>query len=100
MPILAVFLSLTMFLMPNLNTAALEPLGEVAGTASSLTGAARMAGGALLAMVVDGWMDASSATPFAVGLAAFASGAAVFTIATARYEPLRSEDRGRALRRG
>ena len=35
MPLVGVLLAMFMFLMPNLNTAALEPMGEIAGTASS-----------------------------------------------------------------
>ena len=50
MPILGVLLATFMFLLPNLHTAALAPMGAVAGTATSFTGAVRIAGGALLAV--------------------------------------------------
>lgn len=74
MPMLGVLLAMFMFLMPNLNTAALEPMGELAGTASSLTGAGRIAGGALLGAVVDSQVT-DSTTPFAVAIVIFALGA-------------------------
>lgn len=75
MPILALVLACNMFLMPNLNAAAMEPVGDIAGTASSLTGAARMAGGALLGAIVDSRLD-DTVTPFAVGLLVIAVAAA------------------------
>ena len=74
MPMLGVLLAMFMFLMPNLNTAALEPMGELAGTASSLTGAGRIAGGALLGAVVDSQVSTTT-TPFAVAIVIFAIGA-------------------------
>ena len=74
MPMLGVMLAMFMFLMPNLNTAALEPMGDLAGTASSLTGAGRIAGGALLGAVVDSQVT-DTTTPFAVAIVLFAIGA-------------------------
>ena len=74
MPMLGVMLAMFMFLMPNLNTAALEPMGDLAGTASSLTGAGRIAGGALLGAVVDSQVT-NTTTPFAVAIVLFAIGA-------------------------
>jgi len=70
MPLLGVLLAHFMFLMPNLNTAALEPMGSIAGTASSLTGAARIAGGALLGALVDSQVS-DSVTPFVIAAAIF-----------------------------
>jgi len=70
MPMLGLVLAMFMFLMPNLNTSALEPMGEVAGTASSLTGAARIAGGAILGAFVDKQV-VNSTTPFAVAIVVF-----------------------------
>jgi DHA1 family bicyclomycin/chloramphenicol resistance-like MFS transporter len=66
MPVLGVMLACFMFLMPNLNTAAMGPVGEIAGTASALTGAVRMAGGAVLGTIISA-QTTDSVTPFAVG---------------------------------
>lgn len=70
MPLLGVMLAMFMFLMPNLNTAALEPMGAVAGTATSLTGAIRTAGGALLGAVVDAQLS-DSVLPFSIAIVIF-----------------------------
>ena len=70
MPILGLLLAMFMFLMPNLNTSALEPMGDIAGTASSVTGAARIAGGAFLGAIVDS-QTRNSVTPFAVAIVIF-----------------------------
>lgn len=80
MPGLGVLLAMFMFLMPNLNTMALDPMGELAGTASSVTGASRIAGGALLGAVVDSQID-DTVTPFAVGIVIFT----LFAIASTLY---------------
>ena len=68
MPLLAVTLASFMFLMPNLNTAALEPVGHLAGTASALSGAVRMAGGAVLGTIVSSQVT-DSTTAFSIGIA-------------------------------
>jgi DHA1 family bicyclomycin/chloramphenicol resistance-like MFS transporter len=68
MPLVGLMLSTFMFLMPNLNTAAMGPVGELAGTASALSGATRMAGGAVLGTIIVAGID-TSVTPFAVGAA-------------------------------
>ncbi len=68
MPVLALTLSSFMFLMPNLNTAALVPVGHLAGTASALSGALRMAGGAVLGTIASAQVS-DSTTPFAIGIA-------------------------------
>ena len=70
MPLLGIMLSMFMFLMPNLNTAALEPMGAVAGTATSLTGAIRTAGGALLGAVVDAQLS-DTVLPFSIAIVIF-----------------------------
>ena len=85
MPMLGVLLAMFMFLMPNLNTAALEPMGDLAGTASSLTGAGRIAGGALLGAVVDSQVT-NTTTPFAVAIVIFALGAIASIIWAERGE--------------
>ncbi len=77
MPILAANLSTAMFLMPNMNTAALGPVGDIAGTASSVTGSVRMAFGAALSVVVDSQMGSDSLTPFVIGFFVFAVCAAI-----------------------
>jgi MFS transporter, DHA1 family, multidrug resistance protein len=67
MPVLALTLSSFMFLMPNLNTAALGPVGHLAGTASAYGGAIRMAGGAVLGTIVSAFVS-DSTTPFSLGI--------------------------------
>lgn len=80
MPLLGITLAMFMFLMPNLNTAALEPMGAVAGTATSLTGAIRTAGGALLGAVVDSQLS-DSVLPFSIAIVVFMG----LAIATTRW---------------
>jgi MFS transporter, DHA1 family, multidrug resistance protein len=75
-PGLGILLALFMFIMPNLNAEAMQPVPHVAGTVSSLSGALRMAGGALLGGLVASRIDVSL-TPFAVALLAFATCAAI-----------------------
>jgi DHA1 family bicyclomycin/chloramphenicol resistance-like MFS transporter len=90
MPLLGLSLSLFMFLMPNLNSAAMAPLGEVAGSASSLTGAARMAGGAVLGGIASG-MVSDSVTPFAVAMLVFVAAAAACVFGAERFDNGRNE---------
>jgi len=70
MPLLGIMLGMFMFLMPNLNTAALEPMGAIAGTATSLTGAIRTAGGALLGAIVDAQLG-DTVLPFSIAIVVF-----------------------------
>jgi MFS transporter, DHA1 family, multidrug resistance protein len=70
MPLLGLLLGMFMLLLPNLNTAALEPMGELAGTASSVTGAARIAGGSVLGGIVNLVID-DTVTPFTVAILVF-----------------------------
>lgn len=51
---------------PMFSALALEPMGEIAGTASSILGFITLAGGALLAALVDSLIS-TSVTPMAVG---------------------------------
>ena len=90
MPLLGLSLSLFMFLMPNLNSAAMAPLGEVAGSASSLTGAARMAGGAVLGGIASG-MVSDSVTPFAVAMLVFVGIAVACVFGAERFDNGRNE---------
>lgn len=69
MPTLGLLLASFMFLMPNLNSAAMDPVGHLAGTASALTGAVRLAGGAALGTLISGQVT-DSVRPFAVGVSA------------------------------
>jgi len=54
------------FVMPNLNAAALLPMGRVAGTASAVIGSIAALGGALTGAAIDAVYD-GSVTPFAIG---------------------------------
>jgi DHA1 family bicyclomycin/chloramphenicol resistance-like MFS transporter len=53
------------FSLPNLTSAAMTPMGRVAGTAAALIGAMSMLGGALIGALIDGMYD-GSVTPFAL----------------------------------
>jgi DHA1 family bicyclomycin/chloramphenicol resistance-like MFS transporter len=64
--VLAVVLGAHALLVPNINSLAMEHVGHVAGTASSVIGALQIAGGALLGSVLDRMLD-GSVTPLAVG---------------------------------
>jgi DHA1 family bicyclomycin/chloramphenicol resistance-like MFS transporter len=55
--LMALLLPLHTMLMPNCNTAAMGPLGRVAGVGAALLGTIATAGGALLGSVVDGAYD-------------------------------------------
>ena len=68
MPVIGLTLSCFMFLMPNLNSAAMDPLGAIAGSGSALTGAVRVAGGAVLGGFFSERVD-TSATPLVIGIA-------------------------------
>ncbi len=70
-PLLAIVLSTFMFIMPNLNSAALFPMGDIAGTAGAFTSAIRMSIGAAIGGLLNALID-ESLTPFAVGVVAMA----------------------------
>ncbi len=70
-PVLAVVLGTFMFIMPNLNSAALFPMGDIAGTASAFTSAIRMSIGAAIGGVLNSLIK-DSLTPFAVGVVCMA----------------------------
>lgn len=76
MPVLGLMLSSFMFLMPNLNTAAMDPVGELAGTASAFGGAVRMAGGAVLGTIISNNVT-DDVNGFAVGAAIMCVSAAI-----------------------
>ncbi|MEE9417544.1 MAG: multidrug effflux MFS transporter [Acidimicrobiales bacterium] len=83
MPLLGLLLASFMFLMPNLNTAAMGPVGDIAGTASAFTGAVRIAGGALIGTLISARVD-DSVTPFAVGIALMCVSAGVTVLIVRR----------------
>jgi len=83
MPLLGLTFSTFMFLVPNLNTAALGPVGEIAGTASAVTGAARIASGAIIGTILSSFITVSI-IPFAVGMAALCS-LSTLTVAVVRH---------------
>jgi DHA1 family bicyclomycin/chloramphenicol resistance-like MFS transporter len=53
-------------LVPNMNSIAMGPMAEVAGTASSIMGAAQLGVGALLAALLDRAFD-GTVTPLSFG---------------------------------
>lgn len=63
---LGVVLGAHALLVPNINSLAMEHVGHVAGTASSVIGALQIAGGALLGSLLDRTLD-GSITPMALG---------------------------------
>jgi len=63
--ILALLLFANAILTPNLNTLAMDPMGEMAGTASALIGTAQIGGGALIGTLIDRAYD-GSVTPLAI----------------------------------
>ena len=85
-PLLGLTLSSFMFLMPNLNTAALVPVGHMAGTASALSGAVRMAGGAVLGTIVSSQVT-DSTTPFSIGVALLCVGSWGTVLVVRRRSP-------------
>ena len=62
------------FLIPNFNTLALAPVGEVAGTASAVVGTISTAGGALLGIIIDRAFD-GTVTPLSIAFVAAGIGA-------------------------
>ncbi len=66
MAVLALLLGLNAVLMPNMNSIAMEPMGDVAGMASAVIGTVSMAGGALLGSALDRAFD-GTVNPLATG---------------------------------
>jgi DHA1 family bicyclomycin/chloramphenicol resistance-like MFS transporter len=85
MPLVGLVLSSFMFLMPNLNSAAMEPVGHLAGSGSALTGAVRIAGGAIIGGILASTVH-GSLTPLVLGMAAMCALAAacVWLVRTGR----------------
>ena len=67
----AVMLPSVTALVPNTNTAAMAPLGHVAGMAAAIIGTISTIGGALLGSVVDDAYD-GTVRPFTIGALVFA----------------------------
>jgi DHA1 family bicyclomycin/chloramphenicol resistance-like MFS transporter len=67
MPLVGLILATFMFLMTNLSSAAMVPLGAIAGSGSALTGAVRTAGGAFIGGIISEQI-ATSVTPLVIGL--------------------------------
>lgn len=61
-------LALHALVFPNLNTAAMQPMGAIAGTASAVIGTISTAAGAVIGSVMDRFMG-NSVIPLAVGFA-------------------------------
>jgi DHA1 family bicyclomycin/chloramphenicol resistance-like MFS transporter len=72
-------------LVPNTNTAAMAPLGHVAGMAAAIIGTISTIGGALLGSVIDSAYD-GSVLPFTIGAFSFAV-AACAAVLFARMKP-------------
>ena len=75
-----------MLLIPNCNTAAMLPLGHVAGMGSAVLGTVSTAGGALLGSLVDSAYD-GTVTPYAVHVLVYAAVAAGLIFFVGRPRP-------------
>ncbi len=75
-PLMGLTLASFMFLMPNLSSAAMVPLGQIAGSGSALTGSVRVALGALIGGVIAE-KSQSTVTPLVVGIALLVACAAL-----------------------
>jgi len=64
-------------MIPNLNTIALEPLGNIAGMGSGVIGTISLAGGAVLGTVIDRSLS-GTITPLVIGFAVYGLAAAGF----------------------
>ncbi len=76
MPVIGLALASFMFLMPNLTSASMTPLGAIAGSGSALTGAVRISMGALLGGFFSEQVQ-TSVTPLVIGIATMTSCAGV-----------------------
>ena len=77
--VLAVTLSMHAFLIPNLNTLAMNPMGKVAGTAAAVIGTVSTALGAGLGAVLDRLFD-GTVLPFSLGFLGYGLIAAGFVV--------------------
>ncbi len=67
MPLLGFAMACFLLIQPNISAAAMLPLGAIAGSGAALTGATRIAGGAILGGVISEQIETST-TPMVVGL--------------------------------
>jgi len=88
MPVLGLVLASFMLLMPNLGSAAMTPVGHIAGTASAFTGALRTFGGASLAAIAAGQLEADTIA-FSIWVAACTGLAGISIILVRRRSALR-----------
>jgi DHA1 family bicyclomycin/chloramphenicol resistance-like MFS transporter len=77
--LLAVTLSMHAFLIPNLNTLAMNPMGKVAGTAAAVIGTVSTAVGAGLGAILDRLFD-GTVLPFSLGFLGYGLIAAGFMV--------------------
>lgn len=75
---LVLVLTCQALLMPNINSAAMVPMGAIAGTASAIIGTLSLAGGAVIGTVIDRSFD-GTITPMSIGFVVCGLGAWVFT---------------------
>ncbi len=98
-----IFLAATFFcfslMMPNFSALAMEPLGHVAGTASSFIGFYTTAAGAFLGWLVGQAFD-GSVRPLAIGFTVFGVAALLIVLATERGRLFHSRDDDDAPERG
>lgn len=85
MPVMALLLASHAQLLPNLNTLAMAPMASVAGTASSVIGAAQLTLGAVLGGVLDRFFD-GTILPLSIGFV-LASVLTVAAVTAARRVP-------------
>lgn len=90
LPVMALLLASQAQLLPNLNTLAMAPMASVAGTASSVIGAAQLTLGALLGGVLDRFFD-GTILPLSIGFV-LASVLTVAAVTVARRVPAESSD--------
>lgn len=76
---MAILLSLQALLIPNFNTIAMAPMGRLAGTASSVIGAAQLSAGAVLGSLLDRAFD-GTVLPLSVGAMSYAGVALGFVL--------------------
>jgi MFS transporter, DHA1 family, multidrug resistance protein len=82
---MAAMISAHALLIPNFNTLAMAPMAAVAGTASSVIGAAQLAGGSLIGAWIDSRFD-GTIRPLALSFLA-AGVAAALLVRLAREQP-------------
>ena len=76
---LALMLASHALLIPNFNTIAMQPMGAIAGTASSVIGALQLGFGALLGSVLDRFYD-GTVLPLSVGFLLYGLAAAALVL--------------------